>query len=397
MDVRAIILVGAPIEPSKAADGDGTSMAQLRDGTISRVPIPLLPLFGRSLISRVAERLILSGVDNVTVLATCEAPFAEPRTLTSQVSWKIVPAENLCRAAEDEFADLAQRGAELVLVLRMGPYVEINLDNLLQFHIDQRSRVTQVWDSQGPMDLFVISSSRRNDAAHLFRTGLTRSRVPVREFRFSGYVNRLEHPRDFRQLTIDSFSLKTAIQPDGKQIRPGIWKEDGAKIDRGARIVAPAYIGAHSQIRASALLTRGSAIEHHCFVDCGTAIDNSTVLPFSQIGAGLDLCNSILAFRQVTSLSRNVTAEIEDPKLVRAVSQAASVRLLAQAAEMIAYLPKQIWRGLSGVESPQPVSIAETTNVEMQHYEPPRIGDCTREDSKVFDSDLAVVRRYGNQ
>jgi hypothetical protein len=150
-------------------------------------------------------------------------------------------------------------------------------------------------------------------------------------------------------------------------------------------------------VRASSLLTRGSAIEHHCLVDCGTAIDNSTVLPFSEIGPGLDLCNAILGFQKITSLSRDATVEIEDPKLVRAISRAASVRLLAQSAEMIAYLPKQIWRGLSGVEIRQAPSIAETTNVDLQHYDAPRIGDCTRQDSKVFDPDLAVVRRYGNQ
>ena len=398
MDVRAIILIGAPTEPYQASNGNGTSLAQLRNGRISGVPMALLPFFGRSLVTRVAEQLIRAGVDHVAILSTAEAPFAEQRTsLAAQTSWKNESPENIWRSAEEEFAELAQGGAELVLVLRMGPYVEINLDHLLQFHIDQRSRVTQVWDSAGPMDLFVISSSRRNDAAHLFRTGLTRSRVTVREFHLSGYVNRLERPGDFRQLALDSFNLKTAIEPGGKQIRPGIWIEDGAKIDRGARIVAPAYIGAHSRVRASSLLTRGSAIEHHCLVDCGTAIDNSTVLPFSEVGPGLDLCNSVLGFRQVTSLKRDVTVEIEDPKLVRAISQAATVRLVAQTAEMIAYLPKQIWRGLSGARIPQAPSIAETANVDMQHYDAPRIGDRAREDSKVFDPDLAVVRRYGNQ
>src|SRR5262249_36701407 len=129
---------------------------------------------------------------------------------------------NIWRVAEDEFAELAQVGAELVLVLRMGPYVEINLDHLLQFHIDQRSRVTQVWDPEGPMDLFVISSSRRNDAAHLFRTGLTTSRFPDKEFPVSAYVNLLQPPRDFRHLTRDSLNLKPAIRPAAKQIRPGI-------------------------------------------------------------------------------------------------------------------------------------------------------------------------------
>jgi hypothetical protein len=395
MDVRAIILVATSTDTQKAIDGNGTSVHPLADGTVSGIPIPLLPLFGRSAVSRLAERLVESGVDSVSIFSSGEA--LEQKPLGAQVSWKNESPENIWRAAEDEFADLAQRGAELVLLLRMGPYVEFNLDNLLQFHIDQRSRVTQVCDAAGPLDYFVISSSRRNDAAHLFRTGLTKSRVPVREFYYSTYVNRLEHPKDFRQLALDSFNLKTSIRPGGKEIRPGIWKEDGARIDRGARVIAPAYIGAGSRVRASALVTRGSTIEHHSLIDCGTAVDNSTVLPYSHMGPGLDLCNSILSLQQITNLRRNVLVTIQDPTLVKAVSQTAGVRLLEHTAELFSYLPRQIWRGLSGVESPKPVSIAETTNVEMQHYEPPLVGDCARQDSKVFETDLAVVRRYGNQ
>lgn len=395
MDVRAIILVGTSKGTQNALDGSGTSFEQLADGTISGIPIALLPLFGRSLVSRMADRLIESGVDSVSILSTRQVLDQKP--LPPQVCWKNESPENIWRAAEDELAELAQRGAEVVLLLRMGCYVELNLDNLLQFHIDQRSRVTQVSDAAGPLDYFVISSSRRNDAAHLFRTRLTNSRVPVREFHFSTYVNRLGHPRDFRQIAFDSFNLKTSIRPGGKEIRPGVWKEDGAKIDRGARVIAPAYIGASSRIRASALVTRCSVIEHHCLIDCGTAVDNSTVLPFSHMGPALDLCNSILSLQHITNLTRNVLVTIEDPNLVRSVSQTASVRLLEHTAELISYLPRQIWRGLSGVEGPKPVSIAETTNVDMQHYEPPLVGECARQDSKVFETDLAVVRRYGNQ
>lgn len=396
MDVRAIIVVGSATGTQKTLDGNGTSFDPLADGTISGIPIPLLPLFGRSSVSRLAERLVENGVDSVSIFSSDQA--ADQKALPPQVCWKKNDSpENIWRAAEDEFAELAQRGAEVVLLVRMGPYIELNLDNLLQFHIDQRSRVTQVCDAAGPLDYFVISSSRRNDAAQLFRTGLTKSRVPVREFYFPTYVNRLEHPKDFRQLAVDSFNLKTSIRPGGKEIRPGIWKEDGARIDRGARVIAPAYIGAGSRIRASALVTRGSAIEHHSLIDCGTAVDNSTVLPYSHMGPGLDLCNSILSVQQITNLRRNVLVKIEDPMLVKAVSQTASVRLLEHTAELFSYLPRQIWRGLSGVESQKPVSIAETTNVDMQHYEPPLVGDCARQDSKVFETDLAVVRRYGNQ
>src|SRR5690349_6816920 len=118
MDVRAIILIGAPTEPYQASNGNGTSLAQLRNGRISAVPMALLPFFGRSLATRVAEQLVQAGIDHVAILSTSEAPFAEQRTsLGAQISWKKESPENIWRSAEDEFAELAQGGAELVLVL----------------------------------------------------------------------------------------------------------------------------------------------------------------------------------------------------------------------------------------------------------------------------------------
>ena len=101
-----------------------------------------------------------------------------------------------------------------------------------------------------------------------------------------------------------------------RELKPGIWVGDGARIHRKARIVAPAFIGAYSKIRASALITRGSAIEHHAEVDCGTVVENSTVLPFTYVGAGLDVMHSVVGFRRLAHLVRKVEVEISDAKLV---------------------------------------------------------------------------------
>ena len=109
---------------------------------------------------------------------------------------------------------------------------------------------------------------------------------------------------------------KNAIRPVGKEIKPGVWVGEGARIHRKARVVAPAFIGAHSKIRASALITRGSVIEHHAEVDCGTVVENSTVLPFTYVGAGLDVMHSVVGFRRLSHLLRNVEVEISDDKLV---------------------------------------------------------------------------------
>ncbi len=102
----------------------------------------------------------------------------------------------------------------------------------------------------------------------------------------------------------------------GRQIRPGVWAGPGAQIEREARIVAPAYIGAGAKICKSAVITRGSNVERNAFVDCGTVVENASVLPSSYVGAGLDV--SMLSSASVASrtLHRKIEIEVHDRSLL---------------------------------------------------------------------------------
>ncbi len=102
-------------------------------------------------------------------------------------------------------------------------------------------------------------------------------------------------------------------------MKPGVWVGEGARIHHKARIVAPAFIGAQTKIRASALITRSTVIEHHAEVDCGTVVENSTVLPYTYVGAGLDVMHSVVGFRRLRTWCANVEVEIYRRKTSRNV------------------------------------------------------------------------------
>ena len=123
-----------------------------------------------------------------------------------------------------------------------------------------------------------ISASRRNDAAFLFRHRLTEFRVLPAKYLYNGFVNRMRHASDLRRLTCDVLLERTELRPVGKQIRPGVWAGRGVRVERGARVVAPAYLGEGARIRAAAVVTRGSSVGHHAEIDCGTIVDASSVL-----------------------------------------------------------------------------------------------------------------------
>ncbi len=395
MDIRAILLV-APAP----AGADGNACAE----TLGGVPIALLPALGSPVVQHFAARLRLQGIDDVTVVtdssAAAAAHFGRAAALQPGPKWKTADNSEFWRVAENVFCDYAQAEAELVLVARLGPYCELDVDSLIQFHLDQHQRVTSVMGEGGPLDIFVVNASRRNDAAFLFRHQLTSFRTPAAHYGFHGYVNRLQDARDLRQLVCDAFALKIGVTPTGKQIKPGVWVDEGARIHRRARILAPAFIGARSKVRAAAVLTRGACVEHHCEVDCGTVIEDSTLLPYTSVGAGLDIAHAVVGFKRLAHLQRNVEVDFSDPKLIAMAPLHPGVRALTSAAALASYLPREILRGLfASSQREQPASLPESLQAPPPVLKGPAAVEEAGADSETekFPADLAVARRYGDQ
>jgi hypothetical protein len=311
------------------------------------MPIALLDVLGRSVLQRVVDRMRGFAISAITVLGDVEATALRvlPQALEDDLRWVRVPGADLWWAAQQVFANYAQSGAEFVVVTRVGPYSEIDYDALLQSHLEGNSRITAVSDAGGQsLDTFVVSAARRDDADFLLQHQLRQSRVPCLPYRFTGYGNRLATAADLRQLAVDSFDGCARIVPAGEQIRPGIWAGAGARIQRGARILAPAFIGARVQIGAAAVITRGSVLEHHVRVNCGTVVEDSTLLPYTSVGAGLDVAHAVVGFRRFTSLPRRTEIEIFDSKLVGYVLPA-RLRALGCAVSLFARLPSKLTRG----------------------------------------------------
>ena len=348
MDVRAILLIGNP-DP-----GEGAA-SSLDTERFSGVPFSLLPVLGKPLLHRFADRLKKAGVDSIAVLNTgeCSSPLIEDAH-RSDLKWKDVPALQAWREAEEQFDQFVHSGADLVLLVRLGPYAEVEIDPLIQFHLDQRSHVTQVAKEDGALDFFVLSSSRRNDAAFLLRNKLAKMRVAAKPFMTHGYVNPLETASDFRRLVLDSFLLKTSVQPAGEQVRPGIWIGTGARVHRSVRLVAPCYVGAYSKVRKGALITRCTSLEHHSIVDCGSVVEASTLLPLSYLGAGLDLTHSIVGNKRIVSVKYGAELEVEDQSLVSAVPSTSALRTLQDAANLATFVPRQFIRSLVAGSKPKP-------------------------------------------
>lgn len=359
-----------------------------------------LDVVGKSTLQRMAERLQQYGISNVSAVIETAAPSGVRNSgLSSDVACISAPPDRFWRTAESVFNDTAQSGAELVVLIRLGAYADADFERLVQFHLDRKERVTRMASGPRPLEIFCISASRRNDAASLFRTQLSHCRSECPLLQHEGYVNPLAGPRDLRQFAIDILTRQTQTCPAGNESKPGVWAAPGAMIEKGARVLAPAFIGSMARIRSGAVITRCSSVERHAEVDCGTVIENSTVLPFSYVGAGLDLAHSVAGMGRIVNLHRDVTVTIVDPKLLASMSVASGKRLMTSAAEVLAYLPRLAFQGMfAGTKAPQ--SDLQTTLRQTS----PALGTaagfetsaCDTEASHKFPN-MVVARRYGHQ
>ncbi|HET9839220.1 MAG TPA: hypothetical protein VFR84_13370 [Candidatus Angelobacter sp.] len=364
-------------------------------------PLGLLDIAGKSALERASERLLAYGIAPVTAIVESTAfPLSGGFTLSSGLNCVSSTPERFWRAAENAFNDMAQNGAELVVLVRLGAYAEIDFEKLVQVHLDRGSRVSQVSHDGQKLDIFCISASRRNDAASLFRSQLSRCRSECPQVEYTGnYVNALAVPRDLRQFAIDILTRQTQTCPAGDEAKPGVWMSGKAILEKGARVLAPAYIGADARVRTGAVITRCSSVEHHAEVDCGSVVENSSVLPYCYVGAGLDLAHSVVGMRQVANLRRDVTVEVPDPKLIDLISATSGKNFLHSAADLLTYLPRAAMQGIfSGGKQPQP-DLSDALRKSS-----PALDGAAGYETPACDSDAAqkfpnmiVARRYGHQ
>jgi NDP-sugar pyrophosphorylase family protein len=318
VDVKVILLTG------NLGESDCEGFAE--------VPFTLLEALGRPVLEYTVERLRRAGLASADMcvlgnLRPAAAAYSRRVVTRLGLGWTNYTGASLVRAAEGQFSEYAQAGAEVILVIQAGAYAEIDYEGFIQFHLESHNRVTCASDQDGLVGVFAISPSRRNDAAFLFRHNLQLCRTKSVPYLTAGYVNRLHHAADFRRLICDAFAQASEIQPVGRQIRPGIWTGPGAQIERGARVVAPAYIGAGAKVCKSSVVTRGSNVERNAYVDCGTVVENASVLPSCYVGAGLDVTHAVIGFRRIAHLHRKIEIEVPDRRLLAPAPKAAAWRV----------------------------------------------------------------------
>jgi hypothetical protein len=281
----------------------------------SRGSIACAEVMGKSVLERTVSRLHKAGIRTISVIGGPSVP-ALPVNSDIEIT---VADSSFARwlAAQQTLREQGIRGLETVLIIGLGAYLEWNVADTLRSHIATGARLTQLEDSQGALDFWIVDSK-------WFRTAASGCTLPFRYGEFpglpvccpmSGYANRLADARDLRRLVLDVFLSRCEIVPAGREVRPGVWLDEDARVHRMSRLVAPVYVGRGATVGSSAVVTRFTNLERNCRIGEGTVVDEATVLPHTAIGNCLDVANAVVAGNQFADLDRNVAFRIDDPKL----------------------------------------------------------------------------------
>jgi len=326
----AILVVGpSPLEHDGHRDSCG-SMTE--PGMLGKSPMACIELLGQSVVDRTVQKLRADGVKLITVVVRDEFSHLA-RTSTSETATirPVALRTDLWSVAECVLREYVQHGVELVLLSRLGAYSDLDLGHVLRFHRDAKQGVTVLTKDREPLDSWIIEAGEVRKTPRLGLPLLVdHLGLPAgTPYSLPGYVCKLEEANDLRRLVVDAFLSRGSIRPQGSEVKPGVWFDDGAQVHRRARVVAPAYLGRGVILRANTLVSRFSALERGCDVHDGTMIEDASVLAHTSLGKGLNVTNAIVDGNKLFHLGQQLLVEVQDPKLLGRTATAEPPRPVA--------------------------------------------------------------------
>lgn len=246
-----------------------------------------MPILGNDVLRAWMKRIRALGVQNLWLTST--------------------PAEG--RGTWFALADFARQGIERFLIIKLKSYAEIDLADFVNFHRESRNSVTEAQDGRG-----LLGVSLLDRAALLAGKDLEFQKAcPQNPYEFQGYAKRILSARERQELVGDALTGACSMRPRGTEIREQVWVGQGVQLADSARIIGPSYIGERTIVRAGATIGPFASVERDCVIDCGTAIEGSTVLPFSHLAAGLLIQHKLVDGRYLVDLAGGeVGGEVAD-------------------------------------------------------------------------------------
>jgi hypothetical protein len=311
VDFGTIIVTSSAVEDlsrSRARNGSTTPSPSI---WLDENPIACWDILGPSILSRMTERLRRHHGRLITVVAGSKNDGQ-----SSSGAWEKVAV------------DYARSGVERILVIELGTYTEVDVDELLRCHNQKRSPITEVLSDQERVGMTLIEAKHLTRNASSLASQLPAFLACSSSYEYTGYSCRLAYPADYRRLVRSALTGQCGIKPMGKEIQPGVWVAPDTRVPGSVRLVGPCYIGSRVRVRSGASIETGSSIEQECEVDCGTTLSDSTVLPGTYIGPGLNVSESVVDGGRLVHLGHDFEIEVNGTGLFGCTTNRVAQRFL---------------------------------------------------------------------
>jgi carbonic anhydrase/acetyltransferase-like protein (isoleucine patch superfamily) len=257
-------------------------------------PYSLWPVAGKNLLQNWVERIERLGIQVLGV------EKSSPNKIADCVS----------------VLDAAKQGVEKMLFISLRDYAEIDLTDLVYFHRQTRNRITEAIDAKGPLGVQIVDRALLPGIA-MPSTATKGSERGGKQYRFAGYVKRMMSGRSYRDLVSDALGRRCALRPHGSQINEDVWISENALVADSVRFTGPCYVGAGTELRPFVSVGSDSSIEENCTIDCGTAVEGSSILPQTYLAAGLKVQRCIVDMPFLEHLDSGTIVDLEAAGLAR--------------------------------------------------------------------------------
>lgn len=305
--------VGDGAFPTAGSNGGPATAAPTSIASLSAEPAALLEVLGEPILHRIVEVLRRGGVELTYLVADDRFSGSDVvrRLARERVHVLTGHKESLPFLVETAVKRCSDQGMEQVLLMETSAYLELEIKDFLQIHRSSRQRVTLAFDKFGSLPAALVGSSDSELAGSLLDRKLLLPE-PTARYMHQGYSNRLACAQDLRRLAQDAMQHRCRIRPNGDEVKTGVWISREAYIHPSAHVVAPAYVGSNSRLRAGTLVSEWSAVERDCIVERGTVVRNSSILPGTYLGVCLDVMHTVIKHNRLVDVQRNVSIEVVD-------------------------------------------------------------------------------------
>jgi hypothetical protein len=232
------------------------------------------------------------------------------RKLGMQTLW-LTSSDPREKTAWSPLAKLARQGIERLLMIKLKSYAEMDLADLVRFHCESRNSVTEAHDTQGRLGVCLLNQLALQKAGREIESNIASEEREQTPYSFRGYAKRILSAKERQELIGDALTGACAMRPLGTEVREQVWVGEGAILADSVRFAGPVYIGAHTVVRDGVTVGPFASVERDCIVDCGTAVERSTILPNTYLAPGLRIQNALVDGGCLEDLSSGTIADLQ--------------------------------------------------------------------------------------